>query len=73
MRQDAVVIGVMLAILCAVLAYKDRWFLEKTRKGQQLVSWFGTEKAPWVLRGLAFLGILFGVCLASGVIRPIQW
>ncbi len=73
MRQDAFVMGVIVAILCAVMAYKDRWFLEKTRKGQRLVSWFGAEKAPRILLGLAFLGILFGVLLASGVIRPIQW
>ncbi len=71
-RQDLLV-GVITAFFCAHLLFFGRWFLEKTKNGQRLTRWFGPDRAIWVLRGLAILGMLFGGLLASGIIRPVQW
>ena len=72
MRQD-VLVGSVVAFLCLLLIVYERWFLEKTGNGRRLIRWFGPDRGRWVLRGLAVAGILFGILLASGVIRPIQW
>ena len=73
MIQQRVLVGSVIIVLCLMLFASERWFLGNTAKGQQLIRWFGSAAAPWVLRGLTIFGLLFGGLLATGVIRPIQW
>ena len=51
MNRHHVLVGGLILVLCTLLASKDRWFLENTKKGQRLVRWFGPVSAIWVLRG----------------------
>ena len=71
-HQD-VLVGSMIVALCLLLAFNERTFLERTVKGQRLVRWLGRTRAAWVLRGLAAAGMIFGLLLANGVVRPIKW
>jgi hypothetical protein len=71
-RQD-LLIGSVVAAFSLLLVFNGHWFLDKTAKGQRLIRWFGPERGLWVLRGLASAGIVFGLLLANGIIRPIQW
>jgi hypothetical protein len=73
MLQQHVVVGCMIVALCGLIVVNSRLFLEKTKKGQRLVGRFGPDRAPWVLRGLAATGAVFGALLAMGIIRPVQW
>jgi hypothetical protein len=73
MRSEQILIGVLVAVVCAAGLWNGRWFLEKTRKGQWLARRFGEETALWVLRGLLSAGTVFGVLLALGVVNPVQW
>lgn len=73
MVPQHVMVGVLVCLLCAAVLVRERLILTTTRKGQRLVTWFGPDAAPWVLRGLAVLGICFGLLLAAGIVRPIQW
>tara|TARA_B100000029_G_scaffold409111_1_gene410589 strand:- start:490 stop:705 length:216 start_codon:yes stop_codon:yes gene_type:complete len=65
-------IGAMVAGLAALGLYHHEWLLEKTRKGQLLVRWFGKPGGIWVLRGVLFGIVAFGVLLACDVIRPMR-
>jgi hypothetical protein len=71
--RQHVAVGMMVIALSLFVIAKERFILEKTHKGQRLVSWFGNDRALWVLRTLALLAILFGALLAAEIIRPIKW
>lgn len=73
MIPEHVIVGLLVFALCTVLFFNGTWFLERTAKGHRLVSWFGPTNAPWVLKGLAGLGMLFGALLAAKIIQPIRW
>jgi hypothetical protein len=73
MIRQNVLVGVIVVALCVMVASRDRWVLDHTKKGKRLVDWFGPDRAIWVLRLLLFIGIVFGGLLAAGIIRPIQW
>ncbi|MGZ0168939.1 MAG: hypothetical protein ACKVHE_05250 [Planctomycetales bacterium] len=66
-------IGVAIAILCAVSMRYDQWFVHRTTKGQRLTGAFGEQKAVWIWRGCLLAGIVFGVCLSTGLINPMTW
>jgi hypothetical protein len=70
--QDAAMGGAVI-LVCLMLLSRDRWFLERTGKGQRLVQWFGDAKALWAFRALLLAGMIIGGLLAMGIIRPIQW
>ena len=73
MTTDQMLIGSMVAALCAAGLWQETWLLAETRKGQELVRRFGRETAHWMVRiGLA-LGLGLGLLLATGVINPIRW
>jgi hypothetical protein len=71
--DEQVLIGVTVALLCGLGLWHDRWLLSGTRKGQRLVGWFGEQRGLWVLRVLLVSGALFGLLLATDVIRPVRW
>ena len=73
MPTDQIFIGAMVAVLCLVGFFKDRWFLQNTRKGKWLAEKFGEQTSLWIVRGLLGTGTLFGVLLACNVIQPVQW
>lgn len=73
MLNEQILIGALIVLLCATGLWHDRWFLENTRKGQRLIRWFGEGKALWVLRAFLGGGVVFGILLAVGIIRPVQW
>jgi hypothetical protein len=72
LTQDSIM-GAGVVLLCLMIWSRERWFLEQTQKGQWLTTRYGSDRAPWVLRGMLLGGIVFGGLLASGIIRPIQW
>ncbi len=65
--------GGMVALVCLYGLWRRHWFFENTRKGRRLARWFGETGGLRVLVGLLFAGIVFGVLLASDVIRPMNW
>jgi hypothetical protein len=65
--------GAMVALLCLYGLWRRQWFYENTKKGRRLARWFGEPGGLRVLVGLLVGGIVFGVLLASDVIRPMQW
>ncbi|MEW4528963.1 MAG: hypothetical protein ACF8PG_01880 [Maioricimonas sp. JB045] len=73
MPYDQIFIGGTTAVLCLVGLWNEAWVLSETSKGRRLIDWFGQDRAPWVLRALLGLGVLFGTLLATGVINPVQW
>ena len=70
---DQILMGITVAVLCGLGLWKERWFLEQTEKGRRLVRWFGPRRALLILRLLFGAGTLFGILLATDVIRPIGW
>jgi hypothetical protein len=65
--------GIAIAATCAVGLWFHNWLLVNTRHGQRLVRWFGDERGLHVLCALLVAGIVFGILLASDVVRPIHW
>ena len=73
MVSPQVFMGGAMALLCCAAFRYDRWFLAETKKGRRLVKAFGEIRAVWIWRMLALLGVIFGVCLATGIVSPLHW
>lgn len=73
MSGEQILMGTAVAILCGLGLWKDHWFLENTEKGRRMVRWFGPCRALLLLQLLFGVGVLFGILLATDVIRPVQW
>lgn len=71
--HDQLIMGLSVSGVCLAGILKRRWFLLNTRKGRALVTHFGDTNAARVLSVIFLLGALFGVLLATGVVRPISW
>ena len=65
--------GIAVAAISLLGLCNDRWFLQNTKKGQRLVTWFGEQRAAHVLRALFLVVMILGILLATDVIRPMQW
>ena len=65
--------GVIIIGLGFMGLHKADSILERTQKGRRLVQLVGATNAPLVWRGLMVSIIIFGLLLACGIIRPIQW
>ena len=63
-------IGSILAVLGGVGCYHQRWLLEQTSKGRRLIGWFGPRGGLCALRAMLAGVVVFGILLASNVIRP---
>jgi hypothetical protein len=66
-------IGGAIAFLCTVALRYDDWFVHKTAKGRRLREKFGERNAIWIWRSALATGIVFGLCLATGYVRPMTW
>ena len=64
--------GTATALLCLTGVWRTDWLIEHTRKGQWLAQRFGGRKAAIVLWLLFGTGIVFGILLATNVIRPLN-
>ncbi len=73
MSKEQALLGLVVAILCAVGLWKERWFYENTKKGRRLARWFGETRGLWILRWLLIAGAAFGLLLAANIIRPVRW
>jgi hypothetical protein len=71
--DEQVLIGGLVAVLCGLGLWHDRWLFARTAKGRRLAGWFGEERGLWALRGLLVAGAAFGVLLAADVIGPVRW
>ena len=71
--DDQILIGGLTAALCALGLWSDRRLLAVSRNGQRLTEWLGEHRALWALRTLLAGGLAFGVLLAAGVVRPVEW
>ena len=71
--SENILIGSFIVVFSAWGLFKEQWFLAETSKGQKLTQWFGPARAPWVLRLIFLVGLIFGALLAAGVIQPIDW
>ena len=71
--NEQILIGLVVAALCGLGLWHDRWLLTSTRKGRRLAGWFGETRGLWVLRSLLLAGAAFGLLLAADVIRPVRW
>jgi hypothetical protein len=65
--------GVLIVGLCLFGLWHIGWLLEHSRYGRRLVIWFGEIGGRRTLAWLLIAGAMFGVLLATDVIRPIQW
>lgn len=73
MPKDQIIIGCIAAGLSAVGLWSVDWLIGNTRKGGWLRERHGEKNARWILRGVFAVGFLFGVLLATNVIRPVSW
>ena len=73
MDDHHLLMGSLVAALCVLGLWQARWLLERTRKGQRVADWLGESRGLLVLRLLFAAGAVFGVLLAAGIIRPVQW
>lgn len=73
MHKDQVIVGTLVVMLCVAGLVKDRWILTQSRYGKFLARKFGETQGLWILRTLLAAMALFGVLLATDVIRPIRW
>jgi hypothetical protein len=73
MDTSQILMGGLVALLCLYGLWRHRWFFENTRKGRRLAQWFGETGGLRVLVGLLLVGMVFGLLLATDVIRPIHW
>jgi hypothetical protein len=73
MPREQIIIGALVAALCLAGLWQSGWFVANTKKGRWLAERFGETRALWTLRILFGLGALFGVLLATNVVRPVQW
>ncbi|MFO1020845.1 MAG: hypothetical protein U0903_09140 [Planctomycetales bacterium] len=71
--QTQIVIGAIITLGSLLGLRHDRAILEQTGYGRWITWLFGAEKGLWFLRLVIILFALFGVLLASNVIRPIRW
>ena len=71
--NEQALIGLLVAALCGLGLWHDRWFLTRTRKGRRLIRWFGETRGLWMLRGVFIAGAAFGLLLAADMIRPVPW
>jgi hypothetical protein len=71
--NERILIGLVTAALCGLGLWHDRWLFAETRKGRRLAAWLGEVRGLWALRALLFIGLAFGLLLAAGVIRPVEW
>ena len=71
--REQIVIGGLIAGLCLLGLWHDRWLLAETRKGQRLAGWLGMNRGLWAIRGCLGVGALFGISLATGLLQPLQW
>jgi hypothetical protein len=65
--------GVLIVGMCLVGIWHNGWLLENSRYGRRLAIWFGPIGGRRALTGLLIAGIVFGILLATDVIRPIHW
>jgi hypothetical protein len=73
MPTHQIVMGAAVAALSVVAFVKTDWLLQHTRKGEWCRRRFGELKAQWFVRSFFALAVVFGVLLATNVIRPLQW
>lgn len=73
MKTEQMVMGALVALLCAAGLWHARWLARETVKGQWLTRRLGADRALWTLRALLVLGITFGILLATNIIRPVRW
>lgn len=72
MRNDQILMGVIIAAGCLAGLRQRDWILAQTGWGARFTRWFGA-RAGIVLRAVLCLGIVFGGLLAANLIRPVQW
>ena len=71
--RDQILIGALTAVLSLLAVWHAGWLVENTRKGRWFARRFGDVGARRVVR-LVFAALcVFGVLLATNVLRPIQW
>ena len=68
-----VLMGSLVAALCALGLWQAPWLLIQTRKGRRIAGRLGEQQGLLVIRLFCFAGVVFGVLLAAGIIRPVQW
>ena len=70
--DDQIFMGTAVALASSWGLFRASWLLEKTRKGQWLKRAAGPNRAGWIIRALLLLGIVFGLLLATDVVRPLD-
>jgi hypothetical protein len=73
MPTHQIVMGAAVAALSFVAFLKTDWLLRNTSKGEWLTRKFGERKARLYVRSFFFFAAVFGVLLATNVVRPLQW
>ena len=73
MPKEQIIVGALIAFLGLNGLWVEQRILTQTKKGQWLARRFGAERGLWVLRLLLMGLAIFGMFLATNVIRPIRW
>lgn len=73
MPTQQIVMGAAVAALSFLAFLKTGWLLHQTAKGKWFVRRFGERKARLYVRSFFFFATVFGMLLATNVIRPLQW
>ncbi len=69
MTQDAFM-GLAVSALCLLGLRETDRLLEVSRMARQLVASQGKAKAQMIVRALLMIGLVFGLSLAMGLIKP---
>ena len=71
MPHEQLLMGSAVALASAAGLWHRRWLLAETRKGQGLARWLGARRALWCVTALLAGGVLLGLLLAGGLVRPL--
>jgi hypothetical protein len=68
-----ILMGAAVAVLSLVAFLKTDWLLRNTGKGEWLARRCGESRARLYVRMFFFFAAVFGLLLATNVVRPLQW
>lgn len=71
--REQIIMGALIALLGLNGLWAEQRIVAQTKTGRFLVRLFGANGGLWALRILLMGSAIFGMFLATNVIRPMRW